>query len=243
VFHVEDFSSNEGVADIDVELYEGDSIIGKTAFFSGTTKGPENPGAAELNTGDFYFPHPAAPTLSYRVKEKPGVAKEFVGFGENVPAPPGRVTGSTLSPTLYEQLANFAVPLVGWTPPEDLAIVTGPVQDCAGDDVGGTLVKFFDEGSGSEITPGTCERDVRYIYFDASYPNPKCTYTDYRQSLFLIVNAEANASGPKQGAKFRIEFWGRLSDANAEPVKFAEKSIDIFANTVNVHQIKPNVQQ
>jgi hypothetical protein len=177
------------------------------------------------------------------VKEKPGVAKEFVGFGEQVPAVPGKVTGSTLSPTTYEQLSQFAVPLVGWSPPPDLAIVTGPVRDCKGDDVGGARIKFFDEDADKEIAPGTCERDVRYIYFDGQYPNPKCSYTDYRQSLWVIANAPSNAAAPNKGHKYRVEYWGRLSDANTEPVKFAEKSLEIFQNTVNVHQVRPNVMQ
>lgn len=244
VFLVKDFSSDEPVADIEVELFEGESIIGKQPFIKEFTKGVSHPGAPELNVGEFYFPHPASEFLSYRVKEKPGVAKEFVGFGEKVPAAPGKVDGNTLSPTLYEQLANFAVPLVGWTPPEDLAIVTGPIRDCVGDDVGGARIKFFDETAGKELEPGTCERDIRYIYFDGQYPNPKCGYADYRQSLFVIANAPSNAPGtPKEGNKYRIEFWGRLKDSDTDAVKFAEKSVEIFANTVNVHQIRPNVKQ
>jgi hypothetical protein len=105
------------------------------------------------------------------------------------------VNGSTLSPASYEQLSTFAVPLVGWEPPPDLAIVTGPIRDCAARR-GGARIKFFDENAGTEIVPGTCERDVRYIYFDSAYPNPKCAYTDYRQSLWVIANSPSNASEP-----------------------------------------------
>jgi len=154
------------------------------------------------------------------------------------------VNGNTLSPTLFQQLASFAVPLVGWVPPDDLAIVTGPIRDCAGEDVGGARIKFIDESTGSDVPPGCGDRDVRYIYFDGQYPNPKCAYTDYRQSLWIIVNAMANEPGtPGEGKKFRVEYWGRLQESDTAPVKFAQKSIEIVKNTVNVHEIRPNVQQ
>jgi hypothetical protein len=243
-FLVEDFISNSGVADIGVELFEGDSIVNQTPFHTDVTKGITNHADdSSLNPGEFWFPHPASATLSYRVKELPGVAKEFVGFGDQVPPPPGRVTGSTLSPASYEQLSTFAVPLVGWEPPPDLAIVVGPIRDCAGDDVGGAQIKYFDEETGQEMPAGVGERDIRYIYFDSQYPNPKCGYTDYRQSLWVIANAPANAAGPNKGHKYRVEYWGRLNESQTSEVKFAEKSLEIFQNTVNVHQIRPNVQQ
>jgi hypothetical protein len=243
-FEVEDFISNKGVADIEVELYEGDSIVDKTPFHTSFTKGVTNHvDDNTLNVGEFWFPHPSSPRLSFRVKELPGVAKEFVGFGDEVPAPPGKVTGSTLSPSSYEQLAYFAVPIPGWEPPPDLAIVVGPIRDCAGNDVGGASIKYFDEQTGQEMPAGTGERDLRYIYFDSQYPNTKCAYTDYRQSLWVVANAPANAAGPTKGNKYRVEYWGRLSDSQPDAVKFAEKSLEIFQNTVNVHQIRPNVQQ
>ena len=171
------------------------------------------------------------------------MAKEFVGFGEEVPDVPGKVVGNTLSPDLYLQLATFVVPLPGWSPPDDLSILTGPVRDCKGEDVGGARVRYFDEDSNKEVEPGSCDRDIRYVYFDAQYPNPKCAYTDYRQSLWVIANAPANAAGPNKGHKYRIEYWGRLKDSDTEPVKFAQKSIEVYAKTVNVHQIRPNIQQ
>ncbi len=242
-FAVLDFSSDKGVADIEVEVFDGETIFGKTPFLTDFTKGSDHhtsePG---LNIGEFYFPHPAGKYLSYRVKEKPGVAKEFVGFGYDVPAAPGKVEGATLTPDTYAQLTSAVVTLAGWSPPEDLAVITGPIRDCVGDDVGGARVKFFDEDATKELEPGSCERDVRYVYFDGSLPNVKCAYTDYRQSLFVIANAPSNAPGqPKAGNKYRIEYWGRLSESDTEAVKFAEKSVEIFANTVNVHQIRPNV--
>jgi hypothetical protein len=243
-FEVEDFISSAGVVDIEVELYEGQSMVDKTPFHTDFTKGLVNHvDDATLNNGQFWFPHPASPLISYRVKEKPGIAKEFVGFGEEVPAPPGKVGGSTLSPPSYEQLSTFAVPIPGWEPPPDLAIVVGPIRDCAGDDVGGARIKYFDEETGQEMPAGTGERDIRYIYFDSQYPEPKCSYTDYRQSLWVIANAPANAAGPNKGHKYRVEYWGRLDESQATAVKFAEKSLEIFQNTVNVHQVRPNVQQ
>ena len=242
-FAVLDFSSDKGVADIEVDLFEGESIFGKKAFHNDFTKGVEHHASEPgLNIGEFYFPHPAEKYISYRVKEKPGVAKEFVGFGYDVPAVPGKVEGATLTPDMYDQLSTAVVTLAGWSAPEDLAIITGPIRDCVGDDVGGARIKFIDETANGEIEPGTCERDVRYVYFDGSLPNVKCSYTDYRQSLFVIANAPSNApTQPKAGNKYRIEYWGRLSESDAEPVKFAQKSVEIFANTVNVHQIRPNV--
>lgn len=247
-FEVTDFSNSNPVADIEVELYEGDSIFGKQPFHTDFTKGTSNhTDDSTLNVGQFYFPHPAFSVLSYRVKEKPGTsgAKEFVGFGYDIPAAPGKVEGNTLSPSTYAQLANYVVPIVGWSPPTDLAIITGPIRDCAGDDVGGALIKFFDESTGQEVQPGCGDRDIRYVYFDGSYPNTKCTFTDYRQSLWVIVNAVSNAPGqPGAGKKYRVEYWGRLKDSDPElGVKFAQKSLEIFANTVNVHNVVPNVQQ
>ncbi len=243
-FEVEDFISNQGVADIEVELYEGESIVGKTPFFTDFTKGvSHHADDASLNVGEFWFPHPFAPLLSYRVKEKANIAKEFVGFGDEVPEPPGRIVGSTLSPASYQQLASFAVPIAGWSPPADLGIVVGPIRDCQGRDVGGAQIKFFDEQTGQQIAAGEGERDVRYIYFDSSYPNDKCNHTDHRQSLWVIANAPANAAGDGLGKQYRVEYWGRLSASQSDPVKFAEKQLEIFANAVNVHQIRPNVQQ
>ena len=240
---MEDFSSGNAVVDIEVELYEGEAIVDKTPFHTAFSKGPINTGDPKLNNGQFYFPHPSSKYISYRVKEKPGIAKEFVGFGEEVPTPPGKVVGNTLSPDLYLQLSTFVVPLPGWTPPDDLAIITGPVRDCSGNDVGGARVRYFDVDAGKEVEPGSCDRDIRYVYFDAQYPNPKCAYTDYRQSLWVIANAPGNAAGPNKGHKYRIEYWGRLKDSDTEPVKFAEKEIEVFSKTVNVHQIRPNIQQ
>jgi hypothetical protein len=59
----------------------------------------------------------------------------------------------------------------------------------------------------------------------------------------VIANSPTNAAGATKGHKYRVEYWGRLTESQAEPVKFAQKSLEIFANTVNVHQVRPNVQQ
>jgi hypothetical protein len=244
IFRLEDFSSNDPKPDIEVELFEGDSLFGATPFLDTFTKGPAHPGPTELNQGEFYFPHPASGVISYHVYAKGADAKEFAGFGYAVPAPPGKVTGNTLSESLFATIAGFAVPIPGWQLPADLAIVTGPIRDCKGDDVGGGTIKYFDDATGQELVPGEGERDVRYIYFDGEYPNPTCAYTDYRQSLWVVANAPSNAPGtPGAGHKYHVEYWGRLTDANAQPVKFAEKSLEVFAGTVNVHEIHPNVQQ
>jgi hypothetical protein len=244
IFQLVDFSNDQPIGDVEVELYEGESIFGKTPFIQATTKGVTTTGDPGLNVGEFYFDHPSSPFISYRVKEKPDVCKAFVGFGYDVPPAPGKVKGNTLTPNLYLELASFAVPIAGWEPPTDLAIVTGPIRDCAGNDVGGARIKFIDEATETEVQPGTCDRDVRYIYFDGSYPNPKCTYTDWKQSLWLIVNARANEPGtPGEGKKYRVEYWGRLRDSDTASVKFAQKSVEIVQNTVNVHEIRPNIQQ
>lgn len=243
VFEVENFGADGLVADVDVDLFEGDSVVDKTPFFTGTTKGVDTPGPAELNYGQLYFPHPSSPILSYHVKAKPGIAKDFVGFGYEVPAPPGKVQGATVSPQLYNQLATFAVTLPGWTPPDDLGIVTAPIRDCNGDDVGGALFKLIDGKTGQEVQPGTCARDPRFIYFDGSTPNTKCQYSDYRQALMLVINAPTNVSGADKGHVYKVQFFGRLRSSDTKPVMFAEKSVEIFPNSVNVYEIKPNVMQ
>jgi hypothetical protein len=243
VFRVEDFQNGDGVADLEVALYAGNSIIGQTPFHTGFTKGPLHPGPAQLAVGELLYSHPGTPTLSYHVLGSPGVAMDFYGFGLDALPAPATVVGLTMSPTLFEQLANFAVPLVGWTLPDDLAMVTGPVRDCDGNDVGGARVKLIDVATNQDVVPGTCERDLRYIYFDSSYPNPKCQYSEASNARFLLVNAEANASGPKAGQAFRIELWGRLQASDASPVKFAERSVDLFPGVMNVHVIPPNVTQ
>ena len=243
IFEVENFGSSGLVADVDVDLFEGDSIVDKTPFFSATTKGPSSGGPAELNNGQFYFPHPSSPIISYHVKAKPGTAKDFVGFGYEVPAPPGKVQGATVSPSLYTQLTTFAVPLPGWTPPKDLGIVTAPIRDCNGDDVGGAEFKLIDGTTGKQVQAGSCARDPRFIYFDSEYPNPKCQFTDYRQALMLVVNAPTNTTGADKGHVYKVQFFGRLRDTDKTPVMFAEKSVEIFPDSVNVYEIKPNVMQ
>ncbi len=244
VFEVENFGADGLVADVDVDLFSGDGIVGKTPFFSGTTKGPSTPNApAELNNGQLYFPHPSNPILAYHVKAKVGVAQNFYGFFEVVPPPPGKVSGATVSPSLYQQLATFAVPIPGWTPPTDLGIVTAPIRDCSDDDVGGALFKLIDGATGKEVQSGTCARDPRFIYFDGSTPNTKCQYSDYRQALSLVVNAPTNTDGANKGHVYKIQFFGRLRASDAQPVMFAEKSVEIFPNAVNVYEIKPNVMQ
>ncbi|MBE7478834.1 MAG: hypothetical protein HS104_02425 [Polyangiaceae bacterium] len=242
-FRVEDWSSSTPVGDMAVDLFAGDSILGATPFHSGYSKGPNHPGPAALGVGELYFPHPASATLSYLVHEVPGVTKPFYGFGLPVPAAPGLVTGSAVSATLYQQLANFCVPLVGWTPPPDLALIMGPIRDCDGNDVGGARVKFFDAHLNQEVVPGTCPRDVRYVYFDGALPNPKCEYTSSTGSAFIIANALQNAACATQGKKLRLEFWGRLQASNAGAVKFAERMVEVFPDTINLHVIQPNVQQ
>jgi hypothetical protein len=59
----------------------------------------------------------------------------------------------------------------------------------------------------------------------------------------VIANSPTNAAGANKGHKYRVEYWGRLDAGQSAPVKFAEKSLEIFQNTVNVHQVRPNVQQ
>lgn len=243
IFEVQDFGGSDLVADVDVDLFAGDSIVDQKPFFTGTTKGPSTPGPAELNNGQFYFPHPSSPILSYHVKAKPGVAMDFVGFGYAVPPPPGKVQGATVSPPLYNQLASFAVPIPGWTPPPDLGIVTAPIRDCSENDVGGALFKLIDGATGKEVQAGTCGTDPRFIYFDGQYPNPKCQYSDFRQALMLVVNAPTNTTGANKGHVYKIQFFGRLRASDTKPVMFAEKSVEIFANSVNVYEIKPNIMQ
>lgn len=238
VFRLVDFVSEQPAGDVEVELYAGDAIIGKTPFYTGFTKGPAHPGPLELAIGELYFANPGSGTLSYRAKAT-GAAKETFGFGHVIPAPPGAVMGVAISSSGYVQLAMFAVPLPGWTPPADLGIVIAPIVDCSGNDVGGALAKLVDVATGQEVRPGSCERDVRYLYFDPTYPNPKCAFTAPENALFLVANAPSSASG----VALRLELWGRLQAADTAPKKFAERAIDVFPDTINVHLLRPNVPQ
>ncbi|MCC6216777.1 MAG: hypothetical protein IT376_18100 [Polyangiaceae bacterium] len=243
VFEVEDFGGSSLVADVDVEVFEGVGILGKTPYVTGTTKGPSTPGPTELNNGQLYIPEPTTPYVSYRVAEKPGIAKQFVGIGLQVEPAPAKLSGATVSPSLYNQLATFAVPLPGWTPPTDLGIVTGGLRDCAGDDVGNVIFELIDESTGQPIPSGTGPRDPRLLYFDGSYPNPKCGYSDYRQSLFLVINAPTNDSGAGAGKKYKVRFLGRFTESDAAPRAFAEQSLEISQNSVTVYYVRPNLPQ
>lgn len=243
VFEVEDFGGSSLVADVSVEVFEGVGILGKTPYVTGTTKGPSTPGPTELNNGQLYIPEPASPFVSYRVAEKPGIAKQFVGIGLAVEPAPAKLSGATVSPSLYNQLATFAVPLPGWTPPADLGIVTGGLRDCAGDDVGNVIFELIDESTGQPMASGTGPRDPRLLYFDGSYPNPKCGYSDYRQSLFLVINAPTNDSGAGAGKKYKVRFLGRFAESDAAPRAFAEQSLEISQNSVTVYYVRPNLPQ
>ncbi len=242
-FAVDDFGGSGLVPDVEVEVFDGPRIVDQTPFVTMFTKGAENPypGEMDLNNGEFFYdPPPTSTRVSYRVKEKPGIAKQFVGFDLELIGPPGRTEGATVTPALFNQLATFAVPLPNWTPPTDLGLIAAPIRDCQENDVGGAQFRFLDE-NGTEVPAGEGDRDPRYLYFDSQFPNPTCGYTDYRQSLMLVANSPANDSGPDKGRKLTIEVFGRMFETDTEPVVFARQDLEVFGNSVNVYVIVPNV--
>ncbi|MEB2312010.1 MAG: hypothetical protein OZ921_20255 [Sorangiineae bacterium] len=248
IFVVKDFLTGNAVPDLDVDLYEGDHIYGQTPFASGTTKGPESGGPAELNDGELFFPTPAASVIAYHVHAKPNVAKEFYGFGDRMFAPPRRIEGTTIRPSDYATLATavanaYPGTTPGWTPPAGYGIVAAPIRDCDDDDLRGARFVLVDGDTGKPLPAGNCDTDARYIYSDADVPQPKCTFSHPKQSLGVVINVPPNTDAATAAHKYKLQFWGRISESDAEPVLFMEQEVEVFADAVTVYQLLPNVRR
>lgn len=238
-FRLRGFSSGDPMVSVDVDMFWGNAIVDKTVDFSGTTAGPGGDDAGTA-AGDLLFPTPGVSKFAYRVKEKANVTRSLVEFDVSTPAVGAGVEGNGIAPSLFNTLAIAAVPIPGWTPPTDLGILALAARDCNGDDVEGAQGEIWDDDANAAVVPCSGKRDPHYVYFDeSSLPNTYCTYTNATESLFIVINAPVNSEGANKGHHYSFHWKGLLADGDTQPTVFATKSLEIFPNAINVHQVRP----
>ena len=227
-------SSNSPMANIDVEIFNDNIVFDRAPSFTGTTAGPDG-GVNGARMGQFWFPHPVGPRMAYRVKAVPEVTQQMIDFDLAVPAAPGKVSGNGIAPSKFKTLAIAAVPISGWTPPEDLGIVVSPPRDCAGNDLEGAVGQLVDEETCTVVPGGTGKRDVHYVYFGRNeLPESACTFSNADSALLVIINAPNNTEGVGKGHKYSLRFLGRMTESATEPVVFARRPLEVFPNSINI---------
>lgn len=115
-------------------------------------------------------------------------------------------------------------------------ILAGRVQDSAGEDVGGALVRAF-RPDGSEIVEASeVEAEgAHFRYFRRagaeSKPSNEQLYTNY-EGLYAAMNLPASSE------PLRVEAWGRRV-GDAEPVLLGCEAVATLADGVTIVNIQP----
>lgn len=200
-------------------------------------------GCQELTTGDDGRFSPvmvnAGSWYAYRVFEntRGGTAAtrytDSVQYNEVAPTSAGgEIEGNAVAFSTIE-----LIPLsLGLEREVGTTILAGRVQDCAGTDVGGAVVRAF-RGDGSEIVDAGLETSIgpHYRYFrrigDDSNPSNEQPYTNY-EGLYASINM------PVEAGLIRVEAWGRR-DGDAMPVLLGCEGIRTLADGVSIINIQP----
>jgi hypothetical protein len=115
-------------------------------------------------------------------------------------------------------------------------ILAGRVQDCAGSDVGGAIVRAF-RADGSEILDAGIDTSIgpHYRYFrrigDDSNPSNEQAFSNY-EGLYAAMNI------PVTSELIRVETWGRRA-GDAMPVLLGCEGIRTLADGVSIINVQP----
>jgi hypothetical protein len=200
-------------------------------------------GCQEFTTGDDGSFSPvsarAGSWYAYRVFEnaRGGTAAtrytDSVQYNEVAPtAPGGTIEGNAVAFSTIE-----LIPLsLGLERETGTTILAGRVQDCAGVDVGGAIVRAF-RGDGSEVLDAGIESSIgpHYRYFrrigDDSNPSNEQAFTNF-EGLYAAINI------PVEPGLLRVEAWGRRP-GDAMPVLLGCEGIRTLANGVSIINLQP----
>jgi len=229
--HLQDFQSSMPSKELTVRIFP-DNVIRDTCT------APECVEAMSDLSGDVPAMGASSSWFAYQVLPKMGdtTLTTVVGsaaYNELVPDAAGGepVVGSSVS----EQTLELIPIVLGFRRAPGTAILAGRVRDCMATPVRGVTARAF-APDGTEIAEGEGATDPHYRYFDGrSFPSADAPYTQ-EDGLF----AAANFAIPSGEMPIRVEIWGRLETASAEPVLLACEQARLFADTVTILNMGPS---
>lgn len=157
---------------------------------------------------------------------------DSVQYNEPAPATAGQsVDGNAVALSTIQ-----IIPLsLGLSREPGTTILSGRVQDCAGNDVGGAIVRVFDP-SGNEILEAdeALAEGTHYRYFrrlgDESRPSNEQPSTNY-EGLYAVINVAQSEN------LYRVEAWG--VDGSGDPQLLGCEAIRTLADGVSIVNVGP----
>lgn len=226
-FTVKDFQTDDTVAGVMVQLFTNNDVLD-------TCAAPDCQLGVSDAMGQFTAHGPANAWYAYRMLPKmgPTAAATVVGSVQyNEPAPAatgGSVEGNSVS----RATLNLIPTVLGFRQQAGTAIIAGAVRDSDNTEVYGAIIKAYGS-DGMLIMEGDAMASPHIRYFNGdSFPSPTATFTDI-DGLYAVANV------PPDRSPVRLEAWGRLTDAAAEPVILGCETVRIFADTVTIMNIVP----
>jgi hypothetical protein len=116
------------------------------------------------------------------------------------------------------------------------ALIMVPVHDCKDDDVGGVTVELVDTDTGAVVQDVVEQGQPRSAYLFNALPDRSCTFTSAgtNQAAWVMINAPVNVSGDSVTHGYKVRLKGRMNAAQAQPLVFAERVVELSAATTTV---------
>jgi len=226
-FTVKDFQTDDTVAGVMVQLFTN-NVVEDTCVAPNCLLGMSDA------MGQFPAMGPANAWYAYRMLPKmgPTAAATVVGSVQyNEPAPMAsgaNVDGNSVS----RATLNLIPTVLGFRQQMGTAIVAGAVRDSENQEVFGAIIRAYGS-DGMLIVEGDAMADPHIRYFNGdSFPSPVAAFTDV-DGLYAVANV------PPTRSPVRLEAWGRLTDADTDPVLLGCESVRIFGDTVTIMNIVP----
>ena len=143
--------------------------------------------------------------------------------------PPGEtVSNSVSSGSLSELLTSV---LGSETARADLSVLVTASEDCEDRDVTGAEFRIVYASTGQPVPTGTSPGEARAFYLQHNLPNSQCTFTTTQggRPVWSMVNAPVDATG-----QYKIQFIGRMSESQAEPVVIDEYPVESYPGSMTV---------
>jgi hypothetical protein len=204
---VEDFESEEAVADSTVEIWLNDVA-------SGTPDDVVTTGTDGLAT---FASLPTCQPLAYRVSTDPLWDQTKITLAAHKIVSPDTTIDDTF--TSVSKLTYQLIPtILGITPLPENAIIAGTAYDCNKEPIEGVQVVVYDENN--EIPSS-----LQVEYFQEKFPSRDQPYTS-ADGVWVAINVPPGA--------MRVEMWGNVND---ELVLIGATTLESYADTINLSNI------
>lgn len=184
-------------------------------------------------SGDVSLSGPEGGWIAYRVQAGDGVqagaSREYIEAVQSNVVVPAEGGSENLIAVSASTRATI-ISLLGVSPQDGTATITGQVTDCAEGAVQHARVRVFD--SSGEVEFGSDRSGPRTFYFAGGTPNARqrATNTD---GIFGATNVPIPAGEP-----VRVEIWGSMADDEPEELLGCEETV-VIADGITIINIGP----